>query len=110
MGLFSKPHNLEKVEKDKAYYKAESEMLQYKSEAEEKKAVIQQLKKEYGPGWKKLLGIGGKEDSSTLKSFLTRFKVKAKDLHSTGTDKLSPLPGNQMRHPGGIQTPRLPKY
>ena len=106
MGLFSKSKNLEKVDAELEYYKTEAEMLQYKSEAAEKKAVIKKLEREYGPSWKKLLGIGGNSDISTLKSFLSRFKTNSQRLHSGDRTKLNPLPTRPPEH----QEMKLPKY
>jgi len=92
MGFLSKKQDIGKAQEELEFYKVKSESLKYQSEAAEREAVIKQLKREYGPGWKKLLGLGGGEDSQTLKSFLSSFKVKAKKLHTGDTEKLSPLP------------------
>jgi len=92
MGFLGKKQDIGKAQEELEYYKVKSESLKYQSEAVEREAVIKQLKREYGPGWKKLLGLGGGEDNSTLKSFLSSFKVKAKKLHTGDTKKLSPLP------------------
>ena len=106
MGLFSKAHDLEKVSTELEYYKTEAEMLQYKSEAAERKAVIKKLEREYGPNWKKILGVGGNSDTSTLKSFLSRFKTNSQHLHSGDRNKLNPLPTTAPQ----TQEMKLPKY
>lgn len=118
MGFLSKGKDLNKVHSDLEYYKTESEMLAYKSDAEEKKAVIKQLEKEYGPSWKKLLNVTSKENVQTLKSFLGAFKSKSKKIHSGKVKDLNPLPtsdpkrvGMDLSHlRGPVMGNRLPKY
>jgi len=118
MGLFGKSKDLTKVHSDLEYYKTESEMLAYKSDAEEKKAVIKQLEKEYGPSWKKLLNVTSKENVETLKSFLHAFKSKAQKIHTSKSDKANPFPISGGNKPsmdlshlrGNVMGSNLPKY
>lgn len=118
MGLFGKSKNLDKVHSDLEYYKAESEMLAFKSDAEERRAVIKQLEKEYGPGWKKLLSVTSKENIQTLRSFLGAFKDKSKKIHAGKTKNLTPLAnsdpkkvGMDLSHlRGNVMGSNLPKY
>jgi len=118
MGLFGKSKDLNKVNTDLEYYKTESEMLAYKSDAEEKRAVIKQLEKEYGPSWKKLLNVTSKENVETLKGFLHAFKSKAQKIHTSKSSKADPFPasgakkgGMDLSHlRGPVAGNKLPKY
>lgn len=74
MGLFSKKKSIEELEEDKDRAKLEADIAGYKSQEAERKALVQQLKREYGGGWKKYLGLSGKQDNSTLRSFLSGAK------------------------------------
>jgi hypothetical protein len=109
MGVFAKAHNFEKVAEDSQYYKEEAEMLKYKQESEERKAIIQKLKGMHGKNWKSILGLGGNPDTSTLRSLLSGFKTNSMKIHSgTGNtaQNLSPLPNGRPQMP----TINLPKY
>jgi hypothetical protein len=99
MGVFAKAHNFEKVAEDSQYYKEEAEMLKYKQESEERKAIIDKLKKMHGRNWKSILGLGNNPDTTTLKSLLNNFKVKSKDLHTGDAVSLSPLPCGRPEMP-----------
>lgn len=74
MGFFSRKKSTEELEEELEGLKIETESVEYRSHIAEREAVIRQLKKEYGPNWKKLLGVSKMTDLSTLRSFLTRVK------------------------------------
>ena len=109
MGVFAKAHNFDKVAEDSQYYKEESEMLKYKQESEERKAIIQKLKGMHGKNWKGILGLGSNPDTSTLRSLLSGFKTNSMKIHAGKGDtsaNLSPLPCGRPEMP----TIKLPKY
>jgi hypothetical protein len=109
MGVFAKAHNFEKVAEDSQYYKEEAEMLKYKQESEERKAIIQKLKGMHGKNWKSILGLGSNPDTTTLKSLLSGFKTKSMELHAgkgNSAQNLSPLPVVRPEMPNM----KLPKY
>jgi hypothetical protein len=75
MALFSRSpeERLESME-------VENEVLTHQKEMAEKRAVISELKKKYGPGWRKLLG--GDMSLSSLKSFLGSSNAGMRKMYS----------------------------
>lgn len=61
---------LDELEEKKERVTIEEEILTKEAESAEREAVISELRKKYGKGWKKLLGAGKLTDLSTLRSFL----------------------------------------
>ena len=58
----------------------------------EKEAIVKELKRKYGPDWKKTLGIDKLTDTETLKSFLSSAKSgMGKSSMMTFNPALSPL-------------------
>jgi hypothetical protein len=109
MGAFSKPHNFEKVAEDSQYYKEEAEMLKYKQESAERKAIIKKLEGMHGKKWKSILGLGSNPETTTLRSLLSGFKTKSMELHAgkgNTAANLSPLPCSRPEMPNM----KLPKY
>jgi hypothetical protein len=70
MSIFSRRKSPEELEEELDRAELESHVVTKRAEIEERKAVISQLKKEYGGGWQKMLGVSKLTDLSTLKSFL----------------------------------------
>ena len=75
MGFLNKPRpTIDELEEEKDRVVLEEEILTKQAESEERKAVISELKKKYGTGWKKLLGANNSTTLSTLRSFLRTAK------------------------------------
>lgn len=70
MGIFSSEKSPEEQEKKLESLRLEHEILNEESQIAERRAVISQLKRQYGKDWAKTLGISKLTDLSTLKSFL----------------------------------------
>jgi len=69
----------------------EGKIVTEEADIEEKKAVIAQLKKQYGSSWTKRLGVSKLTDLTTLKSFLrSANKGMASAAGSFGNSPLSP--------------------
>ncbi len=80
----------------------EGEVVTKEAEIAQREAVIRQLQKEYGPDWKKTLGVDKLTDMATLRGFLTSAKLSMKTSYNpVGNANLSPLPPGSMRHIGG---------
>jgi len=99
MGLFGKKtKSLEELEDRNELLKVESEVVSREAEVAEKEAVIKELRRKYGSGWKNILGLRGKIDLQTLRSFLGGMKRGLKGMGSaTYNSNLSPLPGRNLR-------------
>ena len=68
--LFKREKSLGELDEELDRIKVEDEITTRKAEIAEKEAVIKQLKREYGPGWRKMLNIKSWMDVATLRSFL----------------------------------------
>lgn len=75
MGFLPKKKlTLGELEEEKERATIEEEILTKKASSAEREAVISELKKQYGKGWKKLLGASKWTDLSTLRGFLKNAK------------------------------------
>lgn len=74
MGFFSRKKTLAELEEESERLSLEVEVSSKKVDLAEREAVIKEIKKQYGPSWKKILGLKGLVDISTLRSFLTTAK------------------------------------
>jgi len=99
MGLFGKKkETLEELEDRKEYLTIKEEVLSHEASAAEKEAIIKELKRKYGSDWRSVLGLKGKLDLQTLRSFLGGMKRGLKGMGSaTYNSNLSPLPGRNLR-------------
>jgi len=92
MGLFQKK-SIEELEARNELLKVETEVAGREAEIVEKQATIKELKRRYGSGWRSVLGLKGKVDLNTLRSFLSS---ASKGIKGQGgalyNPKLSPLP------------------
>lgn len=70
MSIFSRKKSSEELEEELDRAELESHVVTKQAEVAERKAVISQLKKEYGSGWQKILGVSKLTDLSSLKGFL----------------------------------------
>lgn len=87
------------LEEEREHLVVEEEVVTKRAEIEERKAVISELKKKYGSGWAKTLGISKLTDLTSLRSFL----VSAK----RGLDKQAgPSPFGARRNIGGSDSLR----
>ena len=66
----SRKPTMEELEEQKERAVIEEEILTKQAESEERRAVIAELKKKYGGGWMKILGVSKLTDLTTLRSFL----------------------------------------
>jgi len=95
-----------KVSENRLYEEAgkleiQEEVVNRQSRIAEREAVIKQLKREYGPDWKKTLGLDKLTDVETLKSFLRSAKASmSKSGNTTFNPGLSPLPPSSLRMSG----------
>lgn len=74
MGFLSKKATIDELEAENERLGIETQVMDKRSHIAERKAVIKQLEQQYGGGWAKMLGISGKADTSTLRSFLVGSK------------------------------------
>lgn len=75
MPLFKKEEpTMDELEEQRDRAIITEEILTKEAESEERRAVISELKKKYGKGWKKLLGANNLTTLSTLRSFLRTAK------------------------------------
>jgi len=94
---FNKP-SAEQMENRTEYLQVENEMLTKEGEVAEKKAVIAQLKKQYGPDWKKIIGVQYLPSVSDLKGFLKTANQGMKGQSGKISNaNISPLPPPGMR-------------
>jgi len=79
----------------------QQEVTQRESEIAQREAVIKQLQQEYGPNWRKDLGLDKITDLATLRAFLTSAKHSMQTAgNPVGNSNLSPLPPGAMRNIG----------
>ena len=89
---------LDELDERNAYLTAENEVVGRESELAEKKAIISELKKKYGGGWRKILGVGGHLDLATLRSFLGSAKSSLSGIgDTTFNPNLDPRPSGRQR-------------
>jgi hypothetical protein len=67
MGVFD---STDAKEKELEGLEIEVDIADKRKELAEKRAIIAQLKRQYGSDWRKVLGVGASSSISTLKSFL----------------------------------------
>lgn len=77
MGFLKRDKSVEELEDEREKVKIQADTASYRSQIAEREAVVKQLKRQYGGGWQKLLGVTKNTDMSTLKSFLTGAKSGA---------------------------------
>ena len=75
MGFLKGRRSIAEMEEEKEYLTVEEECLTKKAEIAEREAVISELRKKYGTGWAKVLGVSKLTDLSTLRSFLRGAKA-----------------------------------
>jgi len=79
--------SLEELEEKRDRVVIEEEIVTKEAEIAERTAVISELKKRYGKGWAKTLGISKFTDLSTLKSFLMSAKKGLEKQSSRGPSR-----------------------
>lgn len=90
--------SLEDLEDKKEYLIVESEVVSREAEVVEKEAIIKELHKKYGSGWKRLLGLGGQLNIQTLRSVLAGPRKGLQAMSSATYNKsLDPLPPRNLR-------------
>jgi len=90
VGIFDRFKSPESQEKRLAGLEMEKEVMTQQAEVEEKKAIIAQLRKQYGSGWRQILGVKNWVDLSTLRSLL---KDSVGTSHLRGGQSLEHLRG-----------------
>ena len=66
----SRKKSVDELEEELEHLKLEGEVLSEQASIAERKAIISQLRKQYGTDWKKILGVGSFPSLSTLRGFL----------------------------------------
>jgi len=90
--LPKKRRTLPELEEEKERLTVEEEVTTKQAEIAEREAVISELRKKYGSGWAKTLGISKLTDLSTLRSFLVSAKKGLeKQAYSGGGSPVSRL-------------------
>ena len=74
MGFLNKKKSMEQLEEESEHLTIESEISSKKADIAEREAVVSELKKKYGSGWAKTLGVSKFTDLHTLRSFLVSAK------------------------------------
>lgn len=74
------------LEEERDRLTIEEEVLSKKQEITEREVVIAELKKKYGKGWAKTLGVSKFTDLSTLRSFLVSAKKGLEKQASSGSN------------------------
>ena len=98
MGLFKKKPTLGELEERKDYLEVETEVASQEAELAEKKAIIRELKKKYGSDWKSTLGLRGRLDLQTLRSFVGTLQKGIGGMgKATYNPNLSPLPRKNLK-------------
>jgi hypothetical protein len=104
VGIFDRKPSIDTLESEKDRLEIESEVMSKKAEVAEKEAIIRELKSRYGPGWRNILGVFGKVDLQTLRTFLKGAKegmVRA-GLPKYGSklgEAGSSIPGKGLKRP-----------
>ena len=93
MDLFKQKKSVDELEEEGTRLSIQSENVSREAEIAEKQAIVRGLKKKYGSDWRSKLGLRGKIDLDTLRSFLSS---ASKGLKGQGgalyNPNLSPLP------------------
>ena len=99
MSLFPKKKpSLEELEEKKEYLAVETEVASQEVDLAERKATIKLLEKKYGSSWRSILGLKGKLDLSTLRSFLGGAKAGLSKMNrGRPNPNLNPVPGRELR-------------
>ena len=89
---FKKKPSISDLEERRELLTVEEECVTKEAEIAERRAVISELKKRYGSGWAKTLGISKFTDLSTLKSFLQSAKqgIESQARSGSGTSPAGP--------------------
>jgi len=96
--LTKKKPSLEELEEKKEYLAVETEVASQEADLAEKRAIVKELRRKYGSDWRSTLGLKGRLDLQTLRSFLGGMKRGLKGMGSaTSNPNLSPLPGRNLR-------------
>jgi len=96
--LDGKKESEDKLWEDASRLEIKEEVVNREARIAEREAVIKQLRKEYGPDWKKTLGIDKLTDTETLKSFLRSARFSMQQSGSpVANPAISPLPPKGMK-------------
>lgn len=98
MGILTrKKPSLDELEEKKDYLSVESEVAGKEAEIEEKRQIVNELRKRYGRNWRGTLGLKSL-DLQTLRSVLGGMKRGLVGMGgATPNSYLSPLPGKNLR-------------
>lgn len=114
MGILDgKKESEEKLYEEASKLEIQEEVTDRRSRIAQREAVIKELKREYGPDWKKTLGISSLMDVESLKSFLSSAKVSmSRAGNPVSNPAISPvMPGNSklaQHKPGNPNISPLP--
>lgn len=87
---FKKKKTVDELEEERDRLVIEEEVVSKQADIAERKAVIAELKKQYGPNWARTLGISKLTDLSTLRSFLKGAK-KGLEGQASGSNSMRSL-------------------
>lgn len=110
MGIFSRGKSVDELYTEASRLEIQEEVSTREANVAEKEAIIKRLKREYGPNWRRLLGVSGSTDLSTLRSFLSGAKkgLTSAGMMQTNNSMLSPIPGRGVPHPVKFEKDRKP--
>ena len=94
MALFKRKPTVEEYDEQVDLETAKGQVLTKQRENAELEAGIKELKSKYGPGWKKILGVGSKFSLQDIKVFLSSSKkglMKSGSGNKTQNEMLSPV-------------------
>jgi hypothetical protein len=92
MEFFNKP-NPEKMEEKKEMLHMETEVKSQELELRQKEAAIKELERNYGSGWKKILGVNGPLSLENLRGLLKGANSGLKGMSgSAGSSSTSAFP------------------
>lgn len=98
MPVFRRKESIEELEDRRDRLVIEEEVTSREADIAEKEAIIKELKKKYGSGWRHILGLGGILDLQTLRSALVGMKKGLRGMGgATYNPSLNPLPNKNLR-------------
>jgi len=103
MGLFGKKkRSTDELYEDLSRLEVEEQVVNKESNVAEKEDAIRKLKQQYGPNWRKILGVNGSTDVASLRSFLRTANKGIRGAASSNERSgsfLSPLPSSRLNLP-----------
>ena len=110
MGFLKRKRNIDELYQEAARLEVQEDVSTKEASVAEKEAIVRRLKKEYGPNWRKIVGVPNTKDLSSLRSFLTSAKsgMTNAGMMRTNNPMLSPIPSKSLPHPVKLDKSRKP--